>query len=83
MNSIRSSVTAVFSCAAFCTLVFGFATQAHAYAGLGPMIPMIGSGIALIFMFAVTLLGAVLYPIRMAFRKFFKKNKVSKNVPKK
>ncbi len=61
-----------------CATVLGFFTfpsHASAYAGMGPLIPMIGNGIVLIFMFVVTFVGAVTYPLRMAFKKFFKRKK--------
>lgn len=70
----KSSLSQRFSSilvAALC--LSSLAEPAHAYAGLGPMLPMIGSGLVLGFVFLMTILGAVLYPLRIFCKKFFPK----------
>ena len=62
-------------------LFFGFTAQASAYAGLGPLVPMIGNWMILGFMFLLTMLGSIAYPIRMALRKFLKRSKTVPSVP--
>ena len=81
MRKVRS--TPLLSLATSFLCFFVFTTHASAYAGLGPLIPMIGNGIVLLFMFAVTALGIISYPARALFRKFFKRDKDSKNIPRK
>ena len=51
---------------------------AAAYAGLGPLVPMIGSGIMLIFLVGVTFLGIVTYPAMTVLEKVRKKKNNSK-----
>ena len=60
---------------------FSFHGEAFAYAGLGPLVPMIGSGIVLLFACLVTVLGLVIYPIKRILAKLRKKDVTSKVLP--
>ena len=50
-------------------------TSSHAYIGLGPLVPILGSLIMYIFIGLITFLGLILYPLRLIKKKFKKKNK--------
>lgn len=39
--------------------------QCDAYFGLGPVAPLIGNAIALLFIFGVSLLGVIVYPLKV------------------
>lgn len=61
---------------------FSFPAKALAYAGLGPLVPMIGSAIMVIFACSVTVLGLIIYPVKRILARL-RKNKVnSKVLPK-
>jgi Mn2+/Fe2+ NRAMP family transporter len=47
----------------------------HAYAGLGPLIPIIANIIVYIFLFIVAVLGVIIYPMKLFLNKFRNKNK--------
>jgi hypothetical protein len=47
--------------------------KAFAYAGLGPLVPMIGNGIVLLFIGSITVLGVIAYPLKVVFRKLSKR----------
>ena len=51
----------------------------YAYAGLGPLIPIIANAIVYIFLFVVAVLGVIIYPIKLFLNKFKKKNKNTEN----
>ncbi len=81
MNRIhKEALRACVPLAVCILLTFGYSEKAWAYAGLGPMIPMIGNWVVLVFMFLMTFLGAVTYPIRLAMRKFWKRKENAKSV---
>ena len=50
-------------------------TPSHAYIGLGPLVPILGSLIMYIFIGLITFLGLILYPLRILKKKFKEKNK--------
>lgn len=54
------------------------AGSAYAYAGLGPLIPMVGNALTVLFVFGLTFLGIVLYPIKVAIEKLRKPKKRAK-----
>tara|TARA_B100000575_G_C23091354_1_gene629208 strand:- start:1340 stop:1588 length:249 start_codon:yes stop_codon:yes gene_type:complete len=56
--------------------------NAEAYIGLGPLLPMLGSIIAYIFISIVTILGLVVYPLKIILKKFKKKNSPTSNEKK-
>ena len=60
--------------------VFLFTMSANAYVGIGPLLPLIGTGIVYIFLGIIFLLGFIFYPIKklIAFLKSKKKNKSKK-----
>ena len=51
----------------------------YAYAGLGPLIPIISNIIVYIFLFVVAVLGVIIYPLKLFLNKFKKKNKNKEN----
>ena len=55
--------------------IFLFPINANAYIGIGPLIPLIGTGIVYIFLGIIFLLGFIFYPIKklIAFLKSKKK----------
>ena len=55
--------------------VFLFTMSANAYVGIGPLLPLIGTGIVYIFLGIIFLLGFIFYPIKklIAFLKSKKK----------
>ena len=58
-------------------LILIFISEANAYIGLGPLIPIIGSSIAFVFGLIVVFLGFISYPLIKVY-KFFKKKKEDK-----
>ena len=58
-----------------------FPINANAYIGIGPLLPLIGTGIVYIFLGIIFLLGFIFYPIKklIAFLKSKKKSKLNKN----
>ena len=59
-----------------------YCSTAEAYIGLGPLLPMLGSIIAYIFISIITVLGLIVYPLKIILKKFKKKNNSSKNEKK-
>ena len=61
--------------------IFLFPINANAYIGIGPLIPLIGTGIVYIFLGIIFLFGFIFYPIKklIAFLKSKKKSKLNKN----
>ena len=55
-------------------LILIFISEANAYIGLGPLIPIIGSSIAFVFGLIIVFLGFISYPLIKVY-KFFKKKK--------
>lgn len=54
--------------------------HAHAYLGLGPLLPAITSVIGYVLLIIFSVLGFISYPIVIIYRKFFKKkNNKKKN----
>ena len=55
-------------------------TDLHAYIGIGPLLPLLGSAILYIFLGIITIIGFVIYPLRkiLAYFKNKKKDKISK-----
>ena len=58
-------------------LILIFSSNSFAYIGLGPLLPVIGSIVAYIFIGIITLFGFVIYPFRLILKKM--KNKKLKN----
>ena len=60
--------------------IFLFPINANAYIGIGPLLPLIGTGIVYIFLGIIFLLGFIFYPVKklITFLKSKKKNKSSK-----
>ena len=58
-----------------------FPINANAYIGIGPLLPLIGTGIVYIFLGIIFLFGFIFYPIKklIAFLKSKKKSKLNKN----
>ena len=52
---------------------------AHAYLGLGPLVPFIGSAIVYIFIFIVAILSVFWWPFKKLIQFLKKKNKKNKN----
>ncbi len=61
--------------------IFLFPINANAYIGIGPLLPLIGTGIVYIFLGIIFLLGFILYPVKklIAFLKSKKKSKLKNN----
>ncbi len=59
---------------------FLFNINANAYIGIGPLLPLIGSGIIYIFLGIIFLLGFIFYPVKkfITYLKSKKKSKISK-----
>lgn len=58
-----------------------FLKPAYAYLGLGPLFPIIGNIVIYIFLFVVSIIGIVIYPISILFKNK-KKNKKRKSLSK-
>ena len=58
-------------------LILFLSSKAYAYIGLGPLLPMIGSIIAYIFIGIITIFGFIIYPFRIILKKI--KNKKNEN----
>lgn len=61
--------------------IFLFPINANAYIGIGPLLPLIGTGIVYIFLGIIFLLGFIFYPVKklILFMKSKKKSKLNKN----
>ena len=61
--------------------IFLFPINANAYIGIGPLLPLIGTGIVYIFLGLIFLFGFIFYPVKklIAFLKSKKKSKLNKN----
>lgn len=55
----------------------------YAYAGLGPLIPILGNIIIYIFLAAVAILGIIVYPLKSIINKFKSKKKNKGNLKNK
>ena len=58
-------------------LILFLSSKTYAYIGLGPLLPMIGSIIAYIFIGIITIFGFIIYPFRIILKKI--KNKKNEN----
>ena len=58
-------------------IIFILISKAHAYIGLGPLLPMLGSIVAYIFIGIITIFGFMIYPLRLIIKKI--KNKKTQN----
>ena len=58
--------------------IFLFPINANAYIGIGPLLPLIGTGIVYIFLGIIFLFGFIFYPIKklIAFLKSKKKKQI-------
>ena len=63
--------------------IFLFPINANAYIGIGPLLPLIGTGIVYIFLGIIFLLGFIFYPIKNLIAYFKSKKNVCrfKNLP--
>ncbi len=52
-------------------------SKAYAYIGLGPLLPMLGTIIAYLFIGIISIFGLIIYPLRIIIKKF--KNNKNKN----
>jgi len=52
-------------------------SKSFAYIGLGPLLPMIGTIIAYVFIGIITIFGIILYPLRVIIKKI--ENKKNRN----
>ena len=55
-------------------------TNAHAYIGLGPLLPMLGTIIAYIFIGIISIFGIIVYPLRIVIKKIKKKKKQDQDI---
>ena len=55
-------------------------TNAHAYIGLGPLLPMLGSIIAYIFIGIISIFGIIVYPLRIVIKKIKNKKKQDQDI---
>lgn len=55
-------------------------TKAHAYIGLGPLLPMLGTIIAYIFIGVISIFGIILYPLRIVIKKIKNKKKQNEDI---
>lgn len=56
-------------------LVFSWPASVDAYAGLGPMVPLVGNGIIILFALGITVFGFLAYPLLLCKEKFSNKKK--------
>ena len=63
----------------FIVIFFIMSVNANAYIGIGPLIPLLGSAIAYIFLGAILVLGFLFYPIKKLINYF--KNRKKKTDP--
>lgn len=60
-------------------LILFFSSSAHAYLGLGALLPLLGSSVLFVFGLVVSILGVIFYPIIKLLNnkknKSYKKNK--------
>ena len=55
-------------------------TNAHAYIGLGPLLPMLGTIIAYIFIGIISIFGIIVYPLRIVIKKIKNKKKQDQDI---
>jgi len=55
-------------------------TNAHAYIGLGPLLPMLGTIIAYIFIGIISIFGIIVYPLRILIKKLKNKKNQKEDV---
>ena len=63
----------------FIVIFFIMSVNGNAYIGIGPLIPLLGSAIAYIFLGAILVLGFLFYPIKKLINYF--KNRKKKTDP--
>lgn len=63
----------------FIVIFFIMSVNVNAYIGIGPLIPLLGSAIAYIFLGAILVLGFLFYPIKKLINYF--KNRKKKTDP--
>lgn len=59
----------------FIVIFFVMSVNGNAYIGIGPLIPLLGSAIAYIFLGAILVLGFLFYPIKKLINYFKNKKK--------
>ncbi len=59
----------------FIVIFFIMSVNGNAYIGIGPLIPLLGSAIAYIFLGAILVLGFLFYPIKKLINYFKNKKK--------
>tara|TARA_B100000035_G_C20618632_1_gene387140 strand:+ start:243 stop:494 length:252 start_codon:yes stop_codon:yes gene_type:complete len=57
-------------------------SKVYAYIGLGPLLPMIGSIIAYIFIGIITIFGFIIYPFRIILKKIKRKKNKDEKIKK-
>ncbi len=55
-------------------------SKSFAYIGLGPLLPMIGTIIAYIFIGIISIFGIIIYPLRIIVKKIKDKKNKNKNI---
>ena len=55
-------------------------TNAHAYIGLGPLLPMLGTIVAYIFIGIISIFGIIVYPLRIVIKKIKSKKKQDQDI---
>ena len=55
-------------------------TNAHDYIGLGPLLPMLGTIIAYIFIGIISIFGIIVYPLRIVIKKIKNKKKQDQDI---
>ena len=55
-------------------------TNAQAYIGFGPLLPMLGTIIAYIFIGIISIFGIIVYPLRIVIKKIKNKKKQNQDV---
>lgn len=55
-------------------------TKAYAYIGLGPLLPMLGTIIAYVFIGIISIFGIIVYPLRLIIKKIKNKKDQKENI---
>ena len=61
-------------------IILASSSKAFAYIGLGPLLPVIGSVIVYIFIGIISILGIIVYPLRIILKKINNKKDKKKDI---
>tara|TARA_Y100000816_G_C26082698_1_gene570895 strand:+ start:1356 stop:1610 length:255 start_codon:yes stop_codon:yes gene_type:complete len=61
-------------------IILASSTESFAYIGLGPLLPMIGTIVAYIFIGIISVFGIIIYPLRLIIKKLKNKKHEKKDI---